>query len=250
MEVDHQKIGGKFMKKCVSLFLTVAMAISLTACGQANAGTGDGTNTEVSGKNTDQQAETTTSEGSETGMDDKTVVADAGASEEAPENSSEESSKILVAYFSATNTTKGVAETLAEDLHADLYEIVPANPYTADDLNYNDKNSRTSLEMNDASARPEIANAVENMDHYDVVFVGYPIWWGKTPRIMSTFMEQYDFSGKTLIPFCTSASSGIGSSASELEKLTDGAVWLDGHRFSGSDSKDTIAEWVNGLGLE
>ena len=103
--------------------------------------------------------------------------------------------------------------------------------------------------MNDPNARPVISGSVENMEQYDTVFIGYPIWWGEAPRIVSTFMESYDFSGKTIVPFCTSGGSGIGSSASNLESFTSGATWLDGRRLNGSDSQDTVMEWVNSLDL-
>lgn len=161
----------------------------------------------------------------------------------------EDDIKVLVAYFSATNTTKGVAKRLANGIGADLYEIVPEVPYTSADLNYNNSDSRANREMNDPNARPAISGSVENMEQYDIVFIGYPIWWGQAPKIMCTFMESYDFSGKTIVPFCTSGSSSIGSSATNLEPLTKGAVWLPGIRFSGSASQNTIMEWVNGLGL-
>ncbi|MDE5575761.1 MAG: flavodoxin [Oscillospiraceae bacterium] len=159
-------------------------------------------------------------------------------------------SKILVAYFSATNTTKGVAEHIANGLNADIYEIVPETPYTAADLNYNDSKSRSTIEMNDPNARPAISGSVENMGQYDIIFIGYPIWWGEAPRIVSTFMESYDFSGKTIVPFCTSGGSGMGSSAKNLEKLTSGAEWLTGKRLNGGDSQDTVMKWVNSLELE
>lgn len=157
--------------------------------------------------------------------------------------------KVLVAYFSATGTTEGVAEKIANGLNADIYEIVPEEPYTDADLDYHDNNSRTTIEMNDPNARPAISGSVENMEQYDIVFIGYPIWWGEAPRIISTFMENYDFSGKTIVPFCTSGGSGMGSSATNLEGLTSDAQWLSGKRLSGSDSQDTVMEWVNGLGL-
>lgn len=159
-------------------------------------------------------------------------------------------SKILVAYFSATNTTEGVAERIAAGLNADIYEIVPAEPYTSADLDYGDNNSRTTIEMNAPDARPAISGSVENMARYDIVFIGYPIWWGEAPRIVSTFMESYDFSGKTIVPFCTSGGSGMGLSASNLEALTSGAEWLGGKRLHGGDSKDTVMDWVNSLGLD
>lgn len=157
--------------------------------------------------------------------------------------------KVLVAYFSATNTTEGVAKKLAGGIDAELYEIIPAVPYTGADLNYNNPDSRANREMNDPNARPAISGSVENMGQYDIVFIGYPIWWGQAPKILYTFMESYDFSGKTIIPFCTSGSSGIGSSATNLEPLTNGATWLPGRRFNGSVSQNTIMEWVLGLGL-
>ncbi len=157
--------------------------------------------------------------------------------------------KVLVAYFSATNTTEGIAKKLADGIDAELYEIVPAVPYTGADLNYNNPDSRANREMNDPNARPAISGSVENMEQYDILFIGYPIWWGQAPKILYTFMESYDFSGKTIIPFCTSGSSGIGSSATNLEPLTNDATWLPGRRFSGSVSQNTIMEWVLGLGL-
>lgn len=158
--------------------------------------------------------------------------------------------KVLVAYFSATNTTEGVAKTIAGCLGADLYEITPEQPYTAADLNYHDDKSRSTVEMNDPNARPAISGSVENMDQYDIVFIGYPIWWGDAPRILSTFMESYNFSGKTIIPFCTSGGSGVGSSAQNLERLTNGANWLPGTRLNGNASKANITAWIGGLGLD
>ena len=157
---------------------------------------------------------------------------------------------MLVAYFSATNTTKPLAEYIADGLDADLYEIVPETPYTSADLNYGNSSSRTSVEMNDSNARPAISGNVNNMEQYDIVFIGYPIWWGQAPRIVSTFFESYDFSGKTIVPFCTSGSSGIGSSATNLHNLTNGANWPNGQRFSGGTSRSTMIQWVNGLGLD
>jgi flavodoxin len=157
---------------------------------------------------------------------------------------------VLVAYFSATNNTRPLAEYIAEAAGAELYEITPAVPYTSADLNYNDSSTRATVEQNDASARPAISGSVENMADYDVVFIGYPIWWGQAPRIISTFLESYDLSGKTIIPFCTSGSSGIGSSATNLHSLAPNANWLAGQRFSSGTSRDTMANWVNSLGLD
>lgn len=211
------------MKKFISLFLAISMIFCLSACG---------------GK---QEAPAATP---------ASTTAPATESTEAVQTEAPaEEHKILVAYFSATHTTQGVAEKLAQGLNADLYEIVPAEPYTSADLNYSDNNSRSTQEMNDPAVRPAISGSVENIDQYDVIFLGYPIWWGDAPRIMSTFVESYDFSGKTIVTFCTSGSSGIGSSASNLEKLAGSGTWLDGHRFSGSDSQETILNWANGLGI-
>ena len=156
---------------------------------------------------------------------------------------------VLVAYFSATGNTENIAEYLTAILDADLYEIVPEVPYTAEDLNYSNSDCRANQEQNDPAARPAISGGVENMEDYEVVFLGYPIWWGDAPKIISTFLESYDFNGKTIVPFCTSGSSGIGQSASDLEALTDGATWLDGQRFNGSASQETVSQWVDSLSL-
>ncbi len=159
----------------------------------------------------------------------------------------EDENRVLVAYFSATNVTEGVAESIADAMHASLYEIVPEEPYTEEDLNYDQENSRSTIEMKDSTARPAISGSVENMEQYHIIFLGYPIWWGEAPRILDTFVESYDFSGKIIVPFCTSASSGLGSSASQLESLTEGAQWLAGQRFSGNSSREEIEQWLNGL---
>ena len=161
---------------------------------------------------------------------------------------SEEGAKVLIAYFSATNNTEGIANHLDAILNAELYEITPEQPYTSADLNY-DTDCRANREQNDAGARPAISGGVDNMEQYDVIFLGYPIWWGQAPKIISTFLESYDLSGKTIVPFCTSGSSGIGSSASNLHNLASNATWLDGQRFRGEASRSTVESWVNGLGL-
>jgi flavodoxin len=167
-----------------------------------------------------------------------------------PDSTTNTNTKVLVAYFSATNNTRPLAEYVADAAGADLYEITPAVPYTSADLNYNDSSTRATVEQNDASARPAISGSVENMADYDVVFIGYPIWWGQAPRIISTFLESYDLSGKTIIPFCTSGSSGIGSSATNLHSLAPNANWLAGQRFSSGTSRDTMVNWVNSMELD
>lgn len=159
-----------------------------------------------------------------------------------------EGTKVLIAYFSATNNTESIANHLDAILDAGLYEIVPEQPYTSADLNYN-TDCRANREQNDASARPAISGNVDNMEQYDVIFLGYPIWHGQAPKIIYTFLESYDLSGKTIVPFCTSGSSGIGSSATNLHSLASTATWLNGQRFSGSASRSTVESWVNGLNL-
>ena len=221
------------MKKAIAILLSLTMILGLAACGNSASQTEQPSTEDTS---VESKADTNSAENS-TDMENT-------------DNQDVQDHKVLVAYFSATGTTKGVAEHIANGLNADIYEIVPEDPYTDADLNYNDNNSRTTIEMNDPNARPAISGSVENMEQYDIIFVGYPIWWGEAPRIVSTFMESYDFSGKTIVPFCTSGGSGIGSSASNLERLTSGATWLDGRRLNGSDSQDTVMEWVNSLDLK
>ena len=170
--------------------------------------------------------------------------------EPSPEPAPQEGADVLVAYFSATGNTENIAEHLVSILDADLYEIVPQVPYTSEDLNYSNDDCRANQEQNDPTARPAISGGVENMEDYEAIFLGYPIWWGDAPKIISTFLETYDFDGKTIVPFCTSGSSSIGGSVSDLEALTDGATWLEGQRFSGTASQETISQWVDSLGLD
>ena len=152
--------------------------------------------------------------------------------------------KKLVAYFSASGVTAKVAEKLAKVIGADLFEIKPEVPYTKADLNWMNKKSRSSVEMLDDSCRPGIANRVENMDEYDTVFVGFPIWWYREPSIIDTFMESYDFTNKTVIPFCTSGTSGIGDSGANMQALAHGAKVSIGERFSKRVSENELAAWA------
>ena len=156
--------------------------------------------------------------------------------------------RILVAYFSATGTTRSLAEYAADILNADLYEIVPKVPYTDDDLAYY-TDCRADREQNDSTVRPAISGRIDGMADYDVVFLGYPIWHGQAPRIISTFLESYDFAGKNIVPFCTSHSSGIGSSDTNLHALTSEANWLSGRRFAAGTTRETIEDWIGGLDL-
>lgn len=160
-----------------------------------------------------------------------------------------EKQKVLVAYFSCTNTTGALAKYAAEVLGADLYEMIPKIPYTEEDLAYY-TGGRADQEQNDPNARPEISGSVKNMEEYDTIVLGYPIWHGQAPRIISTFLESYDLSGKTIVPFCTSHSSGIGSSAANLHALCpDSVKWTDGRRFAAGTPKDEIGNWLAGEGI-
>lgn len=157
--------------------------------------------------------------------------------------------RALVVYFSCTNTTKGVAEHIASVTESGMYRIEPEEPYTSADLNYNNSSSRANREQNDPSARPAIAGSLENLSDYDIVFLGYPIWWGKAPKIIFTFLESYDFAGKTIVPFCTSHSSGIGSSDTDLHALAAQATWMQGRRFGGNASESDVRDWIESLNL-
>lgn len=148
--------------------------------------------------------------------------------------------KTLVAYFSASGVTARLAKVIAEAAGADLFEIQPEVPYTKEDLDWTNKNSRSSLEMNDPNSRPAIAGQVEDMEQYDTIFIGFPIWWYVEPRIIDTFLERYDFSGKTLIPFATSGGSGISKAEKSLLAHCPNAVWKKGAVLHGSDA----ANWA------
>jgi len=246
----------KKIRKMLVIVCVLAMLLCLAACASSQE------SQETGGKpDTSDTPETTVSQPEETDKSLDTGAAEPTMEQEAPaaeptepadtEGSEEENSKVLVAYFSATGTTKTLAEYAADAMGADLYEIVPEEPYTDDDLNYSDHNTRATAEQNDKNARPAISGSVENMEQYELVFLGFPIWWGEEPRIMDTFVEAYDFSGKTIVPFCTSGSSGIGSSGRNMQSLSAGdATWLDGVRLSASASREDMVEWINGLGLD
>lgn len=201
----------KVLTKSITLTIGLCFAMALSACGKTET---------ISNKST-EQTQNITAEASETikrsdKSEDNTSEAD----------TQDTKSDVLVVYFSATGTTKGVAEKIAAITNANIYEIVPAEPYSDDALNYNDNASRTSIEMNDPDARPEISSESISLEGYSVIYIGYPIWWGDVPRIMSTFVESYDFDGITVIPFCTSGGSGIGNSDSHLAEQTDSGNWL------------------------
>ena len=221
------------MKKLVLLVLILMFAAICAGCGNT-------------------QAQATSAPAAETVINDETPLL---TQEQDPVNApdaekselEENSSTVLVVYFSATGTTRGVAEKIAALTDADLVEIIPAQPYTAEDLNYNDRTTRATVEQNTPDVRPEIANDI-SLDGYTMVYLGYPIWWGQAPRIMSTFVESHDFTGITVIPFCTSGSSDIGQSDDTLAEQAGSGNWLQGRRFDANVSDDTLLSWINETG--
>ena len=162
---------------------------------------------------------------------------------------SEPDSDTLVIYFSRTGNTEKIAEYLIDITNADSYIIEAAFPYTDEDIEYNNDSCRANQEQNDKSVRPEIANPIDSIDSYDTIFLGYPIWWGQEPRIIDTFLESYDFSDKTVIPFCTSGSSGIETSEKNISELVTIGNQLEGKRFAAGASKDEVKEWYDTLDL-
>ena len=220
----------KHLKTIFAAIVMLVMAFSFAACGT---GTDNGANAGDNGN----QSQTPSG-----GKDDDKGTQKPGEGD----NEDETDEKILVVYFSCSNNTKSVAQKIQTATGSAIYEIVPAIPYTTADLDYN-TDCRANREQNDANSRPEISGSVENIGQYDTVYIGYPIWWGQAPKIIYTFLESYDFSGKTLIPFCTSGSSPMGSSATNLHSLAPDATWLGGQRFGGSASQATVTAWVNGL---
>lgn len=156
--------------------------------------------------------------------------------------------KILVAYFSASGVTARLAKTIADVTGGELYEIHPEQPYTSADLNWNDSKSRSSIEMKDPGSRPAISGTVENMEQYDTVFVGFPIWWYVAPTIINTFLESYDFSGKTVVSFATSGGSGMGKTVEILRKCcSEKTNWRQGKRLSGGEDSASVKAWIDSL---
>lgn len=157
--------------------------------------------------------------------------------------------KKLVAYFSASGVTANLAQRLANAIDADLFEIEPEQPYTKADLGWTNKKSRSSVEMGDKAFRPAVANKVENIEQYDAIYVGFPIWWYVAPTIINTFLEQYNLKGKIIIPFATSGSSGMGKTNDELAPSCKGAILKDGKRFAANATADELKNWVNSMDM-
>ena len=225
------------MKKLTALLLSVVLVLSLAACGSANKPASSTTQPETSAPT--EQPATEPSESSST------------APAESEPETQPETGKTLVIYYSASGNTARVAKDIAEAAGADLFEIVPTEVYTSEDLNWTNPDSRVSREHDDESLRdvPLTTTEVPDWDSYDTVFIGYPIWWGIAAWPVDTFVKNNDFTGKTVIPFATSSSSGMGQSGSLLADMAGTGDWQEGQRFSSGVSSDDVQSWVNGLGL-
>jgi len=241
-------MNGK-IKRISVIILAILFTMNLAGCSSEN----KVKENDIKVKESTVVVETTAGDsGTESGKEEiDSSVAEIEAGDDSAETVLEiEDAKTLVIYFSATGTTKSVAGKIASVTGADLYEIVPKEPYTDADLNYNDSSTRATREQNDPDARPEfepIEIDIENT--YSTIFIGFPIWWGQEPRIMDTFVESYDFSGITVIPFCTSGSSGIGNSGNNLSEKAGSGKWLDGNRFSGTVTEDDLKSWISELDI-
>ena len=233
------------MKKMISIIAVAALTFALTACGGSSQAATDTQAAENSTPAAVEEQKETVEAAEQT--EAQPEAAQETAAEPASETPAAAHSDVLVAYFSATGTTKGVAERIASVTGGDLYEILAAEPYTEADLNYNDNSSRSTSEQNDKSVRPEIGSEDISLEGYTTIYLGFPIWWGEEPRILDTFVEKYNFDGITVIPFCTSGGSGIGRSGPNMEELAGSGTWLDGERFSGSVSEDELKSWIEGL---
>ena len=222
-------------KKLLTLSLAAVMALSLAACG--------GNDSSADDQNANQTQE------------EAAPPADTAENAAAPESSGDGAEaadgNVLVVYYSASGNTETAANYIARATGGDIFEITPAEPYTSDDLNWTDENSRVSREHEDESLRDvELTTTeVENWDSYDTVFIGYPIWWGIAAWPVDGFVEANDFSGKTVIPFCTSSSSGLGQSGELLAQLAGTGDWQEGQRCRSSASQEDVNEWVDSLGL-
>ena len=220
------------MKKLTALLLSVVLVLSLAACGSANKPASSTTQPETSAPTEQPESSST-------------------APAESEPETQPETGKTLVVYYSASGNTERVARDIAEAAGADLFEIVPTEVYTSDDLDWTNPDSRVSREHDDESLRdvPLTTTEVPDWDSYDTVFIGYPIWWGIAAWPVDTFVKNNDFTGKTVIPFATSSSSGMGQSGSLLADMAGTGEWQEGQRFSSGVSSADVQSWVNGLGL-
>lgn len=240
-------------KKIISVILTGIVAASMLAgCGSSSRSQTDNTESssqnEASSSSASETADATEdSENTET----PTPAENDDSSETAVADDTESTGKTLVVYYSATGTTEGVAQTIADTTGGDLFEIQPVEPYTDDDLDWTNDDSRVSREHDDESLRDVdlVSTSVDNWDSYDTVFIGYPIWWGIAAWSVDGFVEANDFTGKAVIPFCTAASSGIGDSGNLLEEMTGTGNWLEGKRLDRGISEDEVKDWISDLGI-
>ena len=216
------------MKKLTALFLSLALVFALAACS-------NNTQTENETQSTEPQSQSESNTSTEPSGEDNIVS----------------SGKTLVVYFSASGNTENAANYIAKATNGDLFELVPKNEYTDADLNWRDESSRVNYEHDNESARniELVSSTVDNWDEYDAVFIGYPIWWGIAAWPVDTFIKANDFTGKTVIPFCTSTSSGLGQSGELLKEAAGTGNWLDGERFQSGVTESEVAEWVNSLGI-
>ena len=222
----------------------------LTACGSTDSSrssTADTSAPSQAGLQEAQEQQSATVTEAEKSDEEKTVPEQTEEQSQNTDTDASTDADTIVVYFSATGTTKGVAERIANVTNADIFELIPAEPYSDSDLDWNDSSSRTTIEMNDPDVRPAIANDTIDLDSYTTVYIGYPIWWGDAPRMMSTFVEAHDFDGKTVIPFCTSGGSGIGRSGSNLASQAGSGNWLEGGRLDAGISESEIQDWINDL---
>lgn len=225
-------------KKIAAVLLTCIVAIGLMAgCGASN--------TNQSASNNDSHSTSTNQSGNEEADTNSENTTDT------TENTSTGNGKTLVVYYSASGNTKDVAEKIAKITEADLFEIEPVEPYTDDDLDWTDDDSRVSREHDDESLRDVelVSTTVDNWDSYDTVYIGYPIWWGIAAWPVDNFVKENDFTGKAVIPFCTAVTSGIGDSGNLLEEMTGTGDWKEGERFHGGASESDISSWIDSLGL-
>ena len=234
------------MRKGIAILMGMMAAASLTACDS-------GSTASSGGSGSSSAAESSAAESSSSASSSETVPEEpvSEAEPSASAGGEDASGGTLVVYFSATGNTEEAAGYIASLTGGDLFELEPVEPYTSEDLNYSDDNSRVSLEYADESLREvELSDdTVENWDDYDTVFIGYPIWWGIAAWPVDNFIEANDFTGKTVIPFCTSASSGLGQSGELLAEMAGTGEWLEGQRFSSRVSEADVEEWLSGLGL-
>lgn len=231
------------MKKFISLFLGMVMVLSFAACSNDTASSpSESSAPESSQQSTEAESSISSVADSESSQDTDT---------ESDSDTDSNTGKTLVVYYSATGNTQEAANYIAQATDADIFELEPVEPYTDDDLNWTDENSRVVYEHDNPDARDVelVADTVENWDSYDTVFIGYPIWWGIAAWPVDGFIEANDFTGKTVIPFCTSASSSLGESGQLLAEAAGSGNWLEGERFPSSVSEEDVQTWIDSLGL-